>query len=66
MIRYIAIIIAVAALIMVLYLLFSRNQKPWHELTEEEKKRKKTLVASGAFVFLAGLITALLLGKKKK
>ena len=65
MIRIIVIIITLAALLFVLILLFSKRQKPWDQMTEEEKKNKKILVGSGITVFLAGLITALFLGKKK-
>jgi uncharacterized membrane protein YfcA len=65
MIRILAILIALAALSFVLVLLFSKRQKTWDEMTEREKKRKKIMIASGTSVFLAGIITALLLGKKK-
>jgi hypothetical protein len=65
MIRIIIILIALVALALVLYLLFSKNQKPWEEMTEKEKNKKKVLVASGIAVFLSGLIASILLGKKK-
>jgi Na+/H+ antiporter NhaD/arsenite permease-like protein len=65
MIRLIAILVSLVALSFVLYLLFNRNQKSWNEMTEEEQKRKKIKIASGTTVFLAGIITALLTGKKK-
>jgi hypothetical protein len=65
MIKIIAIVISLAALVFVLVLLFSRKQKPWQEMTEDEKKKKKILVTTGITVFLAGLVTAILLGKKK-
>jgi hypothetical protein len=65
MIRIIAIFISITALGAVLILLFSKNQKPWNEMTEDEKKKKKLLLVSGTTVFLAGLITSLLVGKKK-
>jgi len=65
MIRIIAIVVAALALILVAFLLFSKNQKPWNQMTEEEQKRKKALVAGGLAVFIAGLLTALLAGKKK-
>jgi len=65
MIRLIAILVSVVALSFVLYLLFNRSQKSWNEMTEEEQKRKKIKIASGTTVFLAGVITALLTGKKK-
>lgn len=57
--------ITLAALIFVLILLFSKRQKPWNELTSDEKKKKKILIASGTSVFLAGLIASFLLRKKK-
>jgi len=65
MIKIIAIIISLAGLSLVLYLLFSKMQKPWDEMTDKEKKEKKIMIASGTTVFLAGLIAALLTGKKK-
>jgi Na+/H+ antiporter NhaD/arsenite permease-like protein len=66
MIRTIVILISLAALIFVLVLLFSKKQKPWNEMTEKEQKKKKIMIASGTMVFLAGSITAFLLGKKNK
>jgi len=65
MIRIIAISVAALALLLVAFLIFNRKQKPWNEMTEEEQKRKKVLVAGGLAVFIAGLLTALLAGKKK-
>jgi uncharacterized membrane protein YfcA len=65
MIRIIIILISLLALTLVLYLLFSKKQKPWIEMNEKEKNRKKILIASGTTVFLAGLIATFLLGKKK-
>jgi len=65
MIRIIAILISLVALSFVLSLLFSNRQKPWNEMTEKEQKKKKIMIASGSTVFLAGIITALFLGKKK-
>lgn len=66
MIRIITLIlISVVALGFVLFLLFSKRQKPWDEMTDQEKSRKKLLVAGGTTVFLAGIISALLPGKKK-
>lgn len=65
MIKIIAILISIAGLSIVLYLLFSKRQKPWNEMTESEQKKKKILLASGTTVFLAGLLAALFLGKKK-
>jgi hypothetical protein len=66
MIRIIALIlISLLALGFVLFLLFSKRQKPWNEMTEQEKNRKKLLVAGGTAVFIAGIISAVLLGKKK-
>jgi uncharacterized membrane protein YfcA len=66
MIRLVAIIISLSGLCFVLYLLFSKRQKPWNELTEREQKKKKIMIASGTTVFLAGLLTALFLDKKNK
>jgi uncharacterized membrane protein YfcA len=65
MYRIIAILISLAALIFVLYMLFGRNQKQWDEMTDEEQKKRKVLIASGILVFFAGIITALFSGKKK-
>jgi len=65
MIRIIAISISLAALGVVLYLIFNKRQKPWNEMTEEEQKKKKTMVAGGITVFLAGLLAAIFLGRKK-
>ena len=50
---------ALAALGMVLYLIYGKNQKKWDEMTTEEQKRKKTLVTGGILVFLAGLLAAI-------
>ena len=65
MIRIIAILISLSAISLVLYLLFSKRQKPWNDMTEKEQKKKKIMIVSGTTVFLAGIIAALLLGKKK-
>jgi len=65
MMKILAILISLAALSFVLVLLFSKKQKPWNEMTEREQKKKKIMIASGTSVFLAGIIAALLLGKKK-
>ena len=65
MIRLIAFLVSLTGLSLVLYLLFDKKQKPWNELTEKEQNKKKILIASGTTVFLAGLITTFLTGKKK-
>lgn len=65
MIRIIAILISLSAISLVLYLLFSKRQKPWNDMTEKEQKNKKIMIVSGTTVFLTGIIAALLLGKKK-
>jgi uncharacterized membrane protein YfcA len=65
MIKLIAILISLAGLSLVLYLLFSKSQKPWNEMTEKEQNKKKIMIASGTTVFLAGLMASLFLGKKK-
>jgi hypothetical protein len=64
-IRIIAIVIALSALGMVIYLMSGKNQKPWDQMTDDEQKRKKTLVTGGIIVFLTGLLTAIFVGKKK-
>lgn len=58
--------ISLVALIFVLYLLFNKRQKSWDQMSDEERKRKKALVSGGILVFLAGIITAIFLGKKEK
>ena len=65
-IRIVAIIVSLAALAMVLWLLFGKGQKPWNEMTEQEQKKKKILVTGGILVFLAGVLTAVFAGKKKE
>ena len=65
MLRILLIVISAGALGLVLFLLFSKIQKPWNDMTDKERKRKKILIASGTSVFLAGIIASLLLGKKK-
>jgi protein-S-isoprenylcysteine O-methyltransferase Ste14 len=64
-IRIVAIVIALAALGMVLWLMFGKGQKSWDEMSENEQQRKKTLVTGGILVFLAGLMAAIFMGKKK-
>jgi hypothetical protein len=64
-IRIIAIVVALGALGMVLYLMLGKGQKSWDEMSDTEQKRKKTLVTGGILVFLAGLLSAIFLGKKK-
>lgn len=64
-IRIVAIVISLAALGMVLYLMSGKNQKSWDQMTEDEQRRKKTLVTGGIIVFLSGLLAAIFLGKKK-
>lgn len=64
-IRIIALIVALAALALVLWLLFGKGQKPWNEMSEDEQKKKKMLVTGGILVFLAGILTAIFAGKKK-
>lgn len=65
MLRITLILISLGALSFVLYLLLNRRQKPWHEMSQDEKNRKKIAVAGGTLVFLAGLIAAIFMGKKK-
>jgi hypothetical protein len=65
MIRITVIVISLSALGFVLFLLFSKRQKPWNEMTENEQKKKKIMILSGTTVFLTGMIASFLLGKKK-
>lgn len=62
----IVIVITLAALAFVLYLLFSKKQKPWDQMSQDERNRKKVLVASGLTVFIAGIISAIMMTKKKQ
>ncbi len=64
-IRIIAIVVALAALGLVLYLMLGKDQKSWNEMSEDEQRRKKTLVTGGLIMFLSGLFAAIFLGKKK-
>ena len=64
-IRIIAIVVALAALAMVLYLMLGKGQKSWDEMSENEQLRKKSLVTGGIIVFLTGLLAAIFMGKKK-
>jgi len=66
MIKITAVIITLAALLFVLYLLFNKWQIPWYEMTEKEQDNKKMMVTRGIIVFLIGLITILLTGKRKQ
>jgi hypothetical protein len=50
----------------VLWLLFNKRQKPWEEMSIDERKKKKVMLYSGLAVFIAGLVTALVIGKKEK
>jgi len=61
----IVILISLSALGFVLYLLFSRKQKPWDQMSTDEQNRKKVLVAGGLTVFIAGVISAIMMSKKK-
>ena len=64
-VRIISIVVALSALGLVLYLMLGKDQKSWYEMSEDEQRRKKTLVTGGILVFLSGLFAALFLGKKK-
>lgn len=65
MIRIAAIIISAGALSFVLYILLNRKHKSWSDMTENERNRNKIALTGGIIVFLAGLLTALFIGKKK-
>jgi Na+/H+ antiporter NhaD/arsenite permease-like protein len=58
-------LISLSGLGLVLYLLFSKKQKPWDQMTYDEQNRKKALLAGGLTVFIAGLISAIMMSKKK-
>lgn len=57
---------SIIAIGFVLWLLFNKRQKPWEEMSNDERKKKKIMLFSGLAVFIAGLATALVLGKKEK
>jgi len=65
MTQLIALMVSMAGLGLVLYLLLSKRQKPWNEMTLMEQKKKKILIVSGTTVFLTGLLVSLFPGKKK-
>ena len=65
MLRIVFILISLGALSFVLYLLLNGRQKPWQEMSQDEKNRKKIAVAGGTLAFLASLIAAIFMGKKK-
>jgi hypothetical protein len=56
--------ISALALFFVLFIIFDKRQKPWSEMNEQEKKRKKIMLFSGLAVFIAG-IAAFFMSKKK-
>lgn len=64
-IKIIAIVVALASLVMVLYLMLGKGQKSWDEMSDNERRRKKTLVTGGIIVFLSGLLAAIFMGRKK-
>jgi hypothetical protein len=64
MIKIITILITISGLALILYLLLSKDQKPWSELTPDERNMKKIKLAGGTLVFIAGLLS-LINGKKK-
>lgn len=64
-IKIIAIVVALASLGMVLYLMLGKGQKSWDEMSDNERRRKKTLVTGGIIVFLSGLLAAIFMGRKK-
>ena len=57
---------SIIALGFVLWLLFNKRQKPWEEMSTDERKKKKVMLFSGLAVFIAGLAIALVIGKKEK
>jgi len=40
-------------------LVYARRQKPWSELTDKEKKIRIGLIATGAVLLAAGIVTML-------
>jgi hypothetical protein len=38
---------------------FGKEQKPWSELTDEEKRIRKILIGAGIIIFVLGLIVFL-------
>ena len=36
-----------------------KKQKPWYELTDEEKRKRKVLIGSGIIILVFGLLTGL-------
>jgi Na+/H+ antiporter NhaD/arsenite permease-like protein len=58
--------VSLVALIFVLWLLFNKRAKSWDMMSEDERRRKKALVSGGILVFLAGIITAIFMGRKEK
>ena len=37
-----------------------KKQKPWYELTEEEKRKRKILISAGLIILVIGFLTGLL------
>ena len=65
MLRITLILISLGALSFVIYLLLNTRQRTWPEMSQDEKNRKKIAVAGGTLVFIASLIAAIFMGKKK-
>lgn len=62
----IPLIIALTALVFVLYIIFNKRQKKWEDMSPEDQKKKKVMIFSGIVVFLTGILTAFFLGRKEK
>ncbi|MCK5029898.1 MAG: hypothetical protein KAR64_00375 [Thermoplasmatales archaeon] len=44
---------------MYLGIIIGKNQKPWSELTDEEKRNRKILIGVGSTIFIIGVIVFL-------
>ena len=62
----IPLIVSLTALTAVLFLVYSKKQKKWEEMTPKEKRRKKAMILGGLAIFLSGIAAALSLGKKDR
>ena len=40
-------------------MVIGRKQKPWHELTDEEKRTRKLLIGAGVVILIFGVLTGI-------
>ena len=40
-------------------IIIGKNQKPWSELTEEEKRQRKMLIGAGMIILIFGVLVGL-------